>query len=264
MVTVRCEVHGEFLRGRNAQKTNSTIFLKKSGLLTLKKEYQPSSFMYLKDSVHVDPDNLLPYITKRVYVRNGRIVCDRELYNAGDAQPKAKKRKLETIHAMDVVLFTLISNPKFKSPLIVSGESLTAFITSLETDSTLVTAPAQPRGVKRAREESIQTDKATLDRILDSQLRDSPTNFDFSAKRRRSDRLKVLTTKVYLIRDRKDLDRVETLYAEDIPIPKNHVQATKSSFHIHWIGAEKDEIGGLKKKDTFETVDEINVPLELR
>jgi hypothetical protein len=147
-----------------------------------------------------------------------------------------------------------------QSPLLVTGESLTSFLTSLETDSTLVTAPAKPRGGKRAREESTQTEKATLDRIVDSQLRDSPTNFDFSAKRRRSDRLKVLTTKVYLIRDRKDLDRVETLYAEDIPIPKNHVQATKSSFHIHWTGAEKDEIGGLKKKDTFETVDEINVP----
>jgi hypothetical protein len=57
---------------------------------------------------------------------------------------------------------------------------------------------------------------------------------------------------------------VETLYAEDIPIPTNHVQATKSSFHIHWIGTEKDEIGGLMKKDTFETVDEIKVPLALK
>ena len=260
MVTVRCKVHGEFLRGRNAPKTNSTIFLKKSGLLTLKKEYQPSSFMYLKDSVHVDPDNLLPYITKRVYVRNGRIVCDRELYNAGDAQPKAKKRKLETIHAMDIVLFTLISNPMFKSPLIVSGESLTAFIASLETDSTLVTAPAQPRGVKRARLESIQTDKATLDRIVSSQLRDSPTNFDFSAKRRRSDRLKVLSTKVYVIRDRKDVDNLENIYAEDISIPNTHPQAMKSAFSILWARAEKSETDGLKKKDTYEIVDEISLP----
>jgi hypothetical protein len=143
---------------------------------------------------------------------------------------------------MDVVLFTLISNPMLQIPLLVTGESLTSFITSLETDSTLVTAPAKPRGGKRAREESTQTDKSGLDRIVDPQLRDSPTNFDFSAKRRRSDRLKVLTTKVYLIRDRKDLDRVETLYAEDIPIPTNHVQATKSSFHIHWIGAKTTKL----------------------
>ena len=216
--------------------------------------------MYLKNSFHIDSANFLPYKTTRVYVRNGRIVCDRELVGAGDAQPTAKKRKSETIHAMNIVLFTLISNPLLQSPLLSTGESLTAFISSLESDSTLVTAPAKPRVSKRAREDSTQTDKSTLDSIVEPRLRDSPTFLDFSAKRRRSDRLKVLTTKVYLIRDRKDLDRVETLYAEDIPIPTNHVQATKSSFHIQWSGAEKDEIGGLKKKDTFETVDEINVP----
>ena len=118
MVTVRCEVHGKVLRGRNAPKTNATIFLKKSGLLTLKKEYQPSLFMYLKNSLHIDSENLLPYKTTRVYVKNGRIVCDRELASAGDARPTAKKRKLETIHAMDVVLFTLISNPLLQSPLL--------------------------------------------------------------------------------------------------------------------------------------------------
>jgi hypothetical protein len=97
-------------------------------------------------------------------------------------------------------------------------------------------------------------------RTLDPLLRELPKSLDSSAKRRRSDRLKVLTTKVYLVRDRKDLDRVETLYAEDITIPKNHVQATKSAFTVQWTHAEKDEVGGLKKKDTFETVDEINVP----
>ena len=110
--------------------------------------------MYLKDSVHIDSENLLPYKTTRVYVRNGRIVCDRELVGAGDARPTAKKRKLATILAMDVVLFTLISNPTLQSPLLVTGESLPTFISSLETDSTLVTASAKPRGDKRAREES--------------------------------------------------------------------------------------------------------------
>ena len=105
--------------------------------------------MYLKDSVHIDSENPLPYKTTRVYVRNGRLVCDRELVSAGDARPTTKKRKLETIHAMDVVLFTRISNPMLQSPLLVTGESLTSFLTSLETDSTLVTAPAKPRSSKR-------------------------------------------------------------------------------------------------------------------
>ena len=159
MASVRCKVYGKVLRGRNAQKPNSTIFQRKSGLLTLKKEYQPSLFMYLKDSVHIDSEKLLPYRTTRVYVRNRRIVCDRELVSAGNARPTARKRKLETIHAMDVVLFTLISNPLLQSPLISSGESLITFVSSLETDSTLVTAPAKPRGDKRAREESKKTDK---------------------------------------------------------------------------------------------------------
>ena len=106
MGTMRRKVHGEFLRGRNALKTTSnTQFLKNSGLVTFKKEYQPSSFLYLVDSCHIDPDSLLPYRTTRVYVRKGRIVCDRILVSSEDAQitAKKKKRNVETIHAMDVV-----------------------------------------------------------------------------------------------------------------------------------------------------------------
>ena len=127
---MRRKVHGEFLRGRNALKTTSnTQFLKKSGLVTLKREYQPSSFLYLVDSFHIDPDSLLPYRTTRVYVHKGRIVCDRILASSEDAQfsTKRKKRNFETIHAMDVVLFTLISNPMLKSPLLTTGESLKIF-----------------------------------------------------------------------------------------------------------------------------------------
>ena len=91
-------------------------------------------------------------------------------------------------------------------------------------------------------------------------MKDSPQFFFFASKLRRSDRLKVLTTKVYLIRDRKDVDNLETIYAEDITIPKSHVQATKSAFVIQWTKAEESEITGLKRKDTYEIVDEINVP----
>jgi hypothetical protein len=93
--------------------------------------------LYLADSCHIDPESLLPYRTTRVYVRNGRIVCDRILVSYEDAQNKAKKKKrnVETIHAMDVVLFTLVSNPWLKSPLLTTGESLANFISSLESDS---------------------------------------------------------------------------------------------------------------------------------
>jgi hypothetical protein len=98
------------------------------------------------------------------------------------------------------------------------------------------------------------------DRILATRLKDNPISFDASAKRRRSDRLKVLTTKVYLIRDRKDINNIESIYAEDLSIPKTHVKAIKSAFSIQWAKAEKSENEGVKKKDTFEIVDKINVP----
>jgi hypothetical protein len=80
-------------------------------------------------------------------------------------------------------------------------------------------------------------------------LKETPQNFNHAAKLRRSDRLKVLTTKVYLIRDRKDVDNLEKIYADDITIPNSHVQATKSAFVIQWTKAEDIEITGLKRKE---------------
>ena len=137
---MRCKVHGKFLRVRNDPKTNPTTFLRKSGLLHLKKEYQPSAFSYLKDSIHIDIDNRLPYRVLKIYVRKNSIVCDRQLLQVGDAQILVKKPKIETIHAMDVVLYTLISNPRLQSPLLESGQNLSDFLTSIGNDSTLVTS----------------------------------------------------------------------------------------------------------------------------
>ena len=62
------------------------------------------------------------------------------------------------------------------------------------------------------------------------------------------------------MKDRKDIDNVETLFAYDIFIPKNHHQAMHTGLSIYWAKAEKAESDGLKKKDTYELVDEINVP----
>ena len=137
---MRCKVYGKFLRVRNDPKTNPTTFLRKSGLLHLKKEYQPSAFNYLKDSMHVDIDNRLPYRVLKIYVRKSNIVCDRQLVQVGDAHNFGKKPKVETIHAMDVVLYTLISNPRLQSPLLKSGQNLTDFLTSIGNDSTQVTS----------------------------------------------------------------------------------------------------------------------------
>ena len=148
-----------------------------------------------------------------------------------------KKPKVETIHAMDVVLYTLISNPRLQSPLLESGQNLSDFLTSIGNDSTLVTSNGKVNRKRKFTEES-KSDKSKLDRILDPRLREQPTSFDLSAKRRRSARLQVLTTKVYVIRDRKDIDTLENIYAEDISIPNTHPQAMKSALSILWARAE--------------------------
>ena len=106
---------------------------------------------------------------------------------------------------MDVALYTLISNSSLHSPLLETGSNL---------------------------DRDTPIPSAKLDKIVDPRLKDVLTAFDSSAKYMRSVRLKVLTTKVYLIRDRKDADNLETIYAEDIFIPKHHAHATKSAFSI--------------------------------
>ena len=227
---MRCKVYGKFLRVRNDPKTNPTTFLRKTGLLHLKKEYR-AAFNYLKGSMHIDLDNRLPYRVLKIYVRKSSIVCDRQLVQVGDAHNFGKKPKVETIHAMDVVLYTLISNPRLQSPLLESGQNLSDFLTSIGNDSTLVTSNGKVNKKRKFTDES-KSEKSKLDRILDPRLRELPTSFDLSAKRRRSARLQVLTTKVYVIRDRKDIDNLENIYAEDISIPNTHPQAMKSAFSI--------------------------------
>ena len=106
------------------QKLIPNFFLRKSGLLRLRKEYQPTSFYYLKDPLHIDSDSLLPYLVSKFYLRKGSIVCDRHIYQIGDARKSLQKPKIETIHAMDIVLYTLISDPRLVSPLLESGEIL--------------------------------------------------------------------------------------------------------------------------------------------
>ena len=152
-----------------------------------KKEYQPSLFSYLVDSCHIDPQSLLPYRTTRAYFRNGRIVCDRILVSSEDAlnNAKKKKRSVETIHAMDVVLFTLVSNPWLKSPFLATGDSLANFITSLQFDSTVVSTPSKPSvSRKKDRVEELLTSNSKLDRISDPRLKENPQNFNYAAKLR--------------------------------------------------------------------------------
>jgi hypothetical protein len=77
---------------------------------------------------------------------------------------------------MNVVLFTLVSNPWLKSPLLVTGDSLANFITSLQSDSTVVSAPSKPSvSRKRDRVEEPLTSNFKLDRITDPRLKEIST-----------------------------------------------------------------------------------------
>ena len=96
-----------------------------------------------------------------------------------------KKPKIETIHAMDKVLYTLISNPRLQSPLLESGQNFSDFLTSISNDSTQVTSNGKVNRKRKISEEN-KSDRSKLERILDPRLRDQPTFFDLSAKRRRS------------------------------------------------------------------------------
>ena len=83
---------------------------------------------------HLDPDSGLAYRTTKVRVRKGLICCDRILTNSkGDAS-----KDYETIHAMDVALFTLISNPSLPCPLLEPSSSLQDFLDLITRDTTVV------------------------------------------------------------------------------------------------------------------------------
>ena len=96
---------------------------------------------------------------------------------------------------MDIVLYTLISNPRLVSPLLESGEKFENFLLSLGSDSTHVSAyKGIAKHRKRASEEQPPSldSNTTVGKTIDPRLKSDPQNFDPSAKLRRSNRLKVL------------------------------------------------------------------------
>ena len=86
---------------------------------------------------------------------------------------------------MDIVLYTLISNLLLVSPLLDTGANISTFITSIR-DSTTVISSGMKRDRKRRRESIIMNQTAKLDKIEDPRLKEKPTSFDSSAKRRGS------------------------------------------------------------------------------
>ena len=68
---------------------------------------------------------------------------------------------------MDVVLYTLISNPQLSSPLLDSGSNL-ATVTSIGEDTTKVTSKDIKKDRKRSRDSDTTNPRATVGKIEDS------------------------------------------------------------------------------------------------
>jgi len=71
-------------------------------------------------------------------------------------------------------------------------------------------------------------------------------NYNF----RRSKRLRLLSTKVFLLHTKKD-PLNEEINACDVPIPRTYEEAMRSSFRQYWIKAIEEEIAALKKRGVF-------------
>ena len=83
---------------------------------------------------------------------------------------------------------------------------------------------------------------------------------DTTAKLRRSTRLKALSTRIFMIKERGESDCPDDISAEDINVPKTHHQAVHSAFSFQWIKAEETETKGIKQKDCYEIIDIEDVP----
>ena len=71
-------------------------------------------------------------------------------------------------------------------------------------------------------------------------------NYNF----RRSKRLRLLSTKVFLLHTKKD-PLNEEINACDVPIPRTYEEAMRSSFRQHRIKSIEEEIAALKKRGVF-------------
>ena len=218
---------------------------------------------------HLDPDSGLAYRTTKVRVRKGLICCDRILTNSkGDAS-----KDYETIHAMDVALFTLISNPSLPCPLLEPSSSLQDFLDLITRDSTVVkprqeskkrkiSAPTtdQSKSDHKANQEHFLNQHQQLEQLQQSDLSQEHVGIDNTQKIRRSTRLKALTTRIFMIKERGADENLDEFSAEDVKVPKSHSQATHSALSFYWVKAEESELKGIKYKDCYEIIDIEDVP----
>ena len=78
----------------------------------MKQTFQPHTFDFLVNTRHIDPDNNLAFIIKKIRKHGNRIAVDRQILGSS---PLAKI-SLDSLNAFDALLFTLQSDPATPVP----------------------------------------------------------------------------------------------------------------------------------------------------
>ena len=145
----------------------------------------PSQFKYLINTQHEDPDSGLPYRTIKVKVKKGLIVCDRLLTNAkGDASTV-----VETIHAMDIALYTLVLTPNLPCALLLPSQDLKDFLELITRNISMV-KPQQtsrkrksvPHNCEQSFKFHLENQQHYLNQLNQADLTNENVNMDNTAK----------------------------------------------------------------------------------
>jgi hypothetical protein len=78
----------------------------------LKHSFQPNTFDFLINTRHIDPDNNLGYIIKKIRRHGQRIAVDRQILGTSPL----KSISLDSINALDALILTLHSDPQLQIP----------------------------------------------------------------------------------------------------------------------------------------------------
>jgi hypothetical protein len=80
----------------------------------LKQTFQPNTFNFLINTRHIDPDSNIPYIITKIRRHGQRIAVDRKILGTSPLTLLS----LDSINALDALLFSLQSDPHLSVPTI--------------------------------------------------------------------------------------------------------------------------------------------------
>ena len=142
----------KFSRLRDEGKLANIANMFRAGVLESKRGYEPREFKFLIGKKHIDPDNGFIYIVERIGVHKGKnITCERKLVNIQTGQSLGTT---DVIHALDAVIYYLISNPDTVCPLLDRDLKSTEDLMQYFNEITEVKGTERGRN-KRKKEESI-------------------------------------------------------------------------------------------------------------